>query len=989
MVNSKFKILLFEILIITILGFSRANNPINWKLHEAANNLTGTLVSLKEFNDKEWYPATVPGTVLKTLIDNKVYDIKNNDPFYGKQMWTPGLNGGKIPDIGASKSQFWYRGTFNVDLTDDQRAWIHFDGINYKAVIHVNGQLIGTISGAFKRAKFDITDNVTNGENYCAVMIIPNNYPGTYSMLGNKKLSDCTKNGRTSDNADLGRDGPTFFVSQSWDWMPVIGDRNIGIWNDAFVKITGPVVIRDPFLKTELDLPDTTEANITLKINLVNATGQNSNGIVEAVIKHNDKLVASKKVEFTNSRFDTLVTLIFTIKNPKLWWPNGYGNPELYSCNIEFKNGGIIYDSMKFRFGIRDFGIRTSGNSLTNTFSRTKANGGLTFKVNGVNILVRGGNWGIDDAMKITDNYKLRMKVRYHKEMNFNMIRNWCGQTDDEVFYDACDENGILVWDDFWMAHNADQPIIDDNELWLDNAKDKILRNRNHPCIALWCARNESEPISYLNSRLYKLIIANDGTRDYQAYSADAANGSKSGGPYDWCPPESYYSNSKVFEGLFHTEIGSQAFPTYESLALTVDTSLTWPNQDWGFHDWCILLHNPNTYIDGLNNRYGLKINTLSENSPQDLQTACKNAQLLNIETFKAIYESLNLHMFKKSSGILLWMSNPAWPNFTWQTYDYFMDPTGAYWGCKSACEPVHIQYATIGGIKKIAVINTTKSTLANYKIEYSLYNIDGPKVSEKIVGIPAVAPNSFYIGDSLSVSGMTPTYFLFLKLINADGGVISRNMYWLSTDNVMPEFSAIATMNKTVIKTSEINWRKRGSVHILSCNIHNEGSVVAFANRVKLIKELSGKRILPAIYSDNYFSLMPGESQSISIEFDDATLANEKPVVTVEGFNTATVNVLLPQNPEIISVHKQNRILKKKQLIIFRNKSITINNIPNKSLWNIAIFNLSGRLVYSTSGTTRNNSVIIPITRLGAGAYIIKLIINEEQMQSMFVVKK
>jgi len=194
--------------------------------------------------------------------------------------------------------------------------------------------------------------------------------------------------------------------------------------------------------------------------------------------------------------------------SPKLWWPNGYGDPNLYACSIAFTpEGGAASDTAMFRFGVRQFAYSTTS-------------GSLIISCNGQRILCRGGNWGMDDAMKRWDVRKTENKVRYHKEMNFNMLRDWLGMTDNEPFYRFCDQYGIMLWSDFLGTHSADGPTpATDQANYLANMRDKIYRVRNHASLAVWCERNETTPTAAFLTALQNYHTELDGTRMVQPSS--------------------------------------------------------------------------------------------------------------------------------------------------------------------------------------------------------------------------------------------------------------------------------------------------------------------------------------------------------------------------------------------------------------------------------------------------------------------------------------
>ena len=243
----------------------------------------------------------------------------------------------------------------------------------------------------------------------------------------------------------------------------------------------------------------------------------------------------------------------------------------MYSLDLSFEIGGVVSDSKKVSFGIREMSYDTT-NSI------------LTIKVNGKRIFCRGGNWGMDESMLRLDKEGYEIRVRLHKEENFTMIRNWVGMTGDEEFYNACDKYGVLIWDDFWLANPADGPNPNDSTMFMNNARDKIKRVRNHPSLALYCARNEGDPPSPLSTDLPNVINQLDGTRYYIPHSA---SGLVSGyGPYGPKNPKWYFQNR--YGPKIHSELGMPNVPTVESMKAMMPANKLWPINDmWGMHDYC------------------------------------------------------------------------------------------------------------------------------------------------------------------------------------------------------------------------------------------------------------------------------------------------------------------------------------------------------------------------------------------------------------------
>src|SRR6202012_5087438 len=212
------------------------------------------------------------------------------------------------------------------------------------------------------------------------------------------------------------------------------------------------------------------------------------------------------------------------IRNPRLWWPNGYGPQNLYQLHLSFEIGGVVSDQRDVSFGIRKitYLVPDSDN--------------LTISVNGVRIFCKGGDWGMDEAMKRIPRERLEAQLKMHQLANYNFIRNWVGQSTSEDFYELCDKYCLLLWDEFFQPNPSDGPNPDDLDVYLDNVRDKILRFRNHPSIAVWCARNEGYPPKAIDDRLQSLMAELEPCRLYQARST-AGRGVYSNGPYCWRPP--------------------------------------------------------------------------------------------------------------------------------------------------------------------------------------------------------------------------------------------------------------------------------------------------------------------------------------------------------------------------------------------------------------------------------------------------------------------
>ncbi len=807
----------------------------NWKQQRASFvNGTGKEISANGFNDKNWIPATVPGTVLTSYLNIGAIP----DPNYGDQQLMISDN--------FFTADFWYRNTFEIPSTyRNKTVWLNFDGINWKAEIFVNGNYVGRIDGAFIRGNFDITAFAKVGEvNALAVLIHKNDNPGEVTE---QHLFDPDANGGI-----IGLDSPTMLAGIGWNWIPTIRGRNCGIWNHVFLSQTDAVSILNPFVKTDLQLPDTTKADISIEVTLKNNTSNAKKGILKASfaeisIEENVELKANeiKTIILKPSSFPSL-----TLKNPKLWWPNGYGNPNLYKLNLNFLIDNEISDQKEITFGIRKY-----------TYSYD--NSQLRILVNGYPIIVRGGNWGLPEGMLRCDKEGYDLRVRLHKEMNFNIIRNWIGMTGHREFYEACDKYGIMIWDDFWLANPVDGPHPADNKMFMNNVSDKILQFRNHASVVLWVGRNEGYPPAVLDSSMKVTVAELDPTRHYISSSAHSPVSGL--GPYETKDPRWYFQQRGT---TLHSEQGIVCVPSVESMKEMMPAQFLWPiNNMWGKHDWT--QPRVKIYTDDMNKNYG---------EAKNIEEFCRKAQFLNMEGPKAMIETWQSN---RGGGVIVWMSHPAWLSLICQTYDYYFEPTAAYFAFKNGSEPLHILWRADNN--KIQVANNTLQHKGTLKASIEIYDFSGKKVYNEEVEreIPA---NSITDFSTLKLpENISKVHFIKLQLLDKKGIVLSRNFYWNSTE--YQNYTNLNTMSTTEIQgNAKVSSIKEKTV--ITVELNNSGKQTALMLRLKVQQEKSNWRVLPAFYSDNYISLVSGESRTVTIEFENMFLNGEKPKLLLEGWN-------------------------------------------------------------------------------------------------------
>jgi hypothetical protein len=728
-----------------------------WQLQDAAKaQQPGTEVSQKGFDTAGWYKATVPGTVLTTLVNNHVYP----EPLYGENN-RPEV----IPDS-LCRTSWWYRTTIAIPRTyKGRRVWLNFDGINYSATVWVNGAQVGTIRGAFIRGVFDITAQVTPGETaVIAVLVTPQPNPGV-------PHEHTLRAGLGANGGISAIDGPTFLSTLGWDWIPAIRDRDSGIWQKVFLSATGPVRVKDPLVTTDLPLPKTDSTDVGVQATVENVSDQPQKGFLEGTIENIDFKQAVELAAHSTQvvKWDAKTTAALHMEHPRLWWPNGYGSPEMYKLELRFVAGHTTSDSIAVNFGVRKISYSVPG---TDT---------LTISVNGVQVFIRGGDWGLDEALKRIPRERLEAEIRLHQMANLNMIRNWVGQSTGEDFYDLCDKYGILVWDEFFQPNPGDGPNPTDIPTYMANVRDKILRFRNHPSIALWCARNEGFPPPEIDAELRKLMAELEPTRRYQPSSTDGA-GVRSHGPYHWRTPREFYT---VTDDYFKTETGSVSVPTLESIHGMMPKK-DWEsiNDDWAEHDFAKGNSGSDVYPALIGARYGKFAN---------LADFVRKAQLANYEAFRAMYEGRNAQLFHPTTAILTWMSAPAQPSFVWQLYHYDLEPMSSLFAVMHASELVHIQFNEANG--NLQVINNLPEAAKDLVANVAVYNLDGTLADEhktRVTAEPFVATN---LGPIDFPSTVSPVHFIKLDLVDAKEKLVSSNFYWRAQPERPDDFTALNRM--------------------------------------------------------------------------------------------------------------------------------------------------------------------------------------------------
>jgi exo-1,4-beta-D-glucosaminidase len=853
----------------------------HWALQSSAKvEAKGEIISTVSFAPKGWHDATVPTTVVAALVKDKTL----GDPFFATNLRQfPGVTypiGGNFSNIPMQMDSpyavsWWYRKQFAAPATyAGKTVWLNFRGINYRANLWLNGKQIANsdnIAGAWRTYEFNVTDAVKPGaENVLAVQV----FAPTESDLA------------------------ITFV----DWNPAPPDKNMGLWREVYLTASGPVALRYPTVVSKLNLPANDSAQLTVTAQLKNGTSQPVKGKLKGQIENVSfeqevELAAneSKDITFTPDQFPQLV-----FSSPRLWWPAQMGKPALYSLKMEFEVGSAVSDHSATEFGIRQ------------VTSEVNATGGRAFHINGKNILIRGGGW-TPDMMLRENSQRLHDEFRYVRDMGLNTVRLE-GKLETQEFFDIADHEGILVmagWCccDFWERWPRWKP--QDFEIAQQSLRDQIYRLRSHPSMVMWLNGSDNPPppdveqmyLDIEKQLLWPNPVVSSATGKPTTVTGDS--GVKMSGPYEYIAPGYWEQDTPAGQPNrklcnpggcggaygFNTETSmGPAVPPLESIRAMVGKDHLWPIDDvWNYHAGGGEFKTIKVFSDALANRYGKSDN---------VEDFAAKSQLQTYEGVRAMYEAYSRNKYQ-STGVIQWMLNNAWPSMIWHLYDYYLRPAGGYFGAKRAMEALHPIYGYDD--HSIWVVSSQYEDVKGLKLTTKIYNMDMTEKFSHEDSLDAPADSTAKVFTLPAVDGLSPVYFVVLRLTDSAGKLVGSNFYWLSTKpetldwaksnwwmtptDSFADYTALTQLPKVKLKVTSSTERK-GEDSVTRVTIENPSKSLAFFVRLKVDKGAKGEEILPVVWGDNYISLLPGEKREVTAAYRTSDLGAAKAIVEVTGWN-------------------------------------------------------------------------------------------------------
>jgi exo-1,4-beta-D-glucosaminidase len=852
-----------------------------WTLQSSCKTTEkGEQISSPTFKPVGRHPTQVPSTVMAALVADKTYP----DPYFGMNLRSiPGTTypiatnfaHQPMPDDSPFKCSWWYRTEFSLPANFHNRnVWLHFAGINYRANVWLNGKQVADsaqMAGAYREFEFNISRALK---------------PGARNALAVETFAPEPKD-----------------LAINWvDWNPMPPDKGMGLWREVYLMASGPVSLRHAYVSSKVS-PGLEKAALTLSVQAANATDQPVQGILKAsfgkaYVQQPVELAAgeTKNVSFSGDRFPEL-----NVEHPQLWWPYEMGSPKLHKVDLHFLVNGQVSDSVSKRFGIREI------------MSELDEQQNRVFKINGKRLLIRGGGWSQDMLLRQHQD-RLRQEFQYVRHLHLNTIRLE-GKMETEEFFNLADEQGILVmagWCccDIWEEWDKWQP--ENHQVAVESLRSQSLRLRSHPSLLVWLYGSDNPPPPDVEREYLDVLKETDwpnpaiSSASQTPTSVTGVSGVKMTGPYQYVPP-SYWlnptANTLKLGGAFgfNTETSpGPAIPTMDSLTKMLGKDHLWPIDDvWNYHAGSQEFKDLHIFNNAMDSTYG---------KAADLPDYLRKAQAMAYDGERAMFEAYRRNKYT-STGVIQWMLNNAWPSTIWHLYDYYLQPAGGFFGARKANEPVHIQFSYDD--RSVVVVNGLQQPIHGLKATAELYDFNLQKKFSKEMAVDAAEDSSQKLFTIPEFGEETGTSFVRLRLEDDHGRTQTSNFYWLPAKystfdwaattfeyTPSPTYEDLTQLNSlpmVKLKVSAANTPGSG----IKVNVSNPSKSLAFNVVLKVFNKANGLEILPVLWDDNYFELLPGESKTVTALYEAGQLQNVQAAIEFGGWNVIKQTLALSAAPE------------------------------------------------------------------------------------------
>jgi exo-1,4-beta-D-glucosaminidase len=811
----------------------------SWKVQSVSKSGTDPAkLSQSNFDTSSWYSIGSKGTLMSTLIENKVYN--ETDIFFSTNL--------QKVDIQQFYAPWFYRSEFEMKPANGSRYQLKTHGISSRADIWLNGKQVAnnnTQAGAYTGLKYDITSLTTTGKNVLLVRV---------------------------ERTDYNRDFALGFV----DWNPYPPDNGTGIWRDIEIKQTGSVSLSTPRVISSVDRFGN-KGNVSVKINVKSWEEKGVQG--EVVCKITDpsgKEIGSPRAEFRlASKGEHKVSLDINVAGPQVWWPKQWGSQPLYTTVCTASTGAGLSDTTpKTKFGIR---------TVTSTLSGKDT----TFYVNEKRFQVLGAGYTSDMFLRFSPE-KLRAQFAYMLDMGLNTVRLE-GKQEHPYLYELADEIGLMVmagWEccdkwEGWSYNNEGS-----GEKWKDadyaianaSLRHEAEMMQHHPSMLTFLVGSDFWPDDRATKIYVDALKAFDwdtpiiSSASQRGFPKDLGNGGmKMEGPYDWVAPGYWYDNENRLGSAagFASELGAGVgTPELSSLKRFLsqsDLDDLWKSPNKGLYHMSTSVsqfYTREIYNTALWARYG---------APTSLDDYLMKAQMMDYEATRAQFEAYasRWDTDRPATGLIYWMLNNAWPSLHWNLFDYYLHPWGSYFGAKIGSRDEHVAYDPVNQV--LYLINRNLDRAGQRTVEYELLSLNGTVLGNNSFSGPTEPNTSKFAGSLPGVNGIEDIALLKLILHNRKE-TLSRNVYWVSAKQDVLNW-ADSTWYHTPT-TSYADYKALNTLQKANVSVAVKGSKVALDNKSKVpavfvrlnLVDAKGNDVVPVTWSDNYVTLWPGEK--LELEF-------------------------------------------------------------------------------------------------------------------------